>query len=152
MQVIPMVMLYTGLKGLNFAGGVVAQSKSARGSIGDMGSGVWLFRFVVCFSVEEALQTFMDGVLAALRRRVNALAMEKATNASGSSTKNRTAISNRMWRHQSVLSLRIIITANGLGKNVPADDALRAFIPPSSMISSVSVGDAWSLDDGTHSQ
>lgn len=70
----------------------------------------------------------MDGVLAALRRRVNALAMERATNASGSSTKNRTAISNRMWRYQRVLSLRTI-TGNGLGKNVPGDDALRVFPP-----------------------
>lgn len=55
MQVIPIVMLYTGLKGLNFVGGVVAQSKSARGSIGGMGSGVWLSRCVVCFSVGDTL-------------------------------------------------------------------------------------------------
>jgi hypothetical protein len=69
----------------------------------------------------------MEDVLAALRRRVNALRMENATNASGSSTKNKTAISNRIWQYQCVLLSLGAITANGLGQNVPADDASRIF-------------------------
>jgi hypothetical protein len=115
MELIPIVMLYTGLNGLNFVGGVVVQSKSGRGSIRGMHSVVLLSRFVACFSVGDTLETFMDGVLAALRRPVNALAMENAINASGSNTQDKTAILSWILQYHGVLFFGAI-TAKGSGR------------------------------------